>query len=70
MRELGLDIDMPSLVYAGPRNVVMDYLRDGGWQVTDASRRELRYGRGLPPDTSDDTDPLGEVVYISATLAQ
>ncbi|PRC46316.1 SAM-dependent methyltransferase, partial [Mycobacterium sp. ITM-2017-0098] len=47
MRDLGLDIDMPSLVYAGARSPVMDYLRDQGWQVTEASRTELftRYGR-------------------------
>ena len=71
MRELGLDIDMPSLVYAGPRNAVMDYLRDRGWRVTEASRGELfmRYGRTVftGPDA---TDPLGEIVYVSATLTQ
>lgn len=71
MRELGLDIDMPSLVYAGPRNAVMDYLRDRGWQVTEASRSELftLHGRALPAGP-DDTDELGEIVYISASLDQ
>jgi len=71
MRELGLDIDMPSLVYAGPRNAVMDYLRGHGWQVSEASRSELftRYGRTLFTGP-DNTDPLGEIVYISARLGQ
>ncbi|PRC58264.1 SAM-dependent methyltransferase, partial [Mycobacterium sp. ITM-2017-0098] len=66
-----LDIDMPSLVYAGARSPVMDYLRDQGWQVTEASRTELftRYGRTMPAGP-DDTDPLGEIVYVSATLNQ
>lgn len=69
MRDLGLDIDMPSLVYAGARTPVMDYLRGQGWKVTAAARTELftRYGRTLPAGP-DDTDPLGEIVYVSATL--
>lgn len=74
IRELGLDIDMPALVYAGERTPVMDYLRGQGWDVTDVSRRELftRYGRTLPDVAadSDATDPLGEIVYVNARLAQ
>lgn len=83
LRDLGLDIDMPSLVYAGARSHVMDYLREQGWQVTGAPRGELfsRYGRPLPTDgdtdnsdtddsDTDDSDPLGEIVYVSASLAQ
>jgi methyltransferase (TIGR00027 family) len=71
MRDLGLDIDMPSLVYAGARTPVMDYLADRGWQVTQASRSELftRYGR-TPVSRPDNTDPLGEIVYVSARLNQ
>ncbi len=69
LREHGLDIDMPSLVYAGPRSHVMDYLSGAGWQVSGVAREELfsRYGRPLPAVT-EDSDPLGEIVYVSATL--
>ncbi|MDG4663968.1 class I SAM-dependent methyltransferase [Mycobacterium sp. 236(2023)] len=69
LREHGLDLDMPSLVYAGARSHVMEYLSGTGWTVTGAPRLELfeRYGRTAPPVT-DETDPLGEIVYVSATL--
>jgi methyltransferase (TIGR00027 family) len=69
MRERGLDIDMPSLIYAGERNQVMAYLRSGGWQVSTVSSSELFTRAGLPlPDPSDE-GPLGEIIYVSATLA-
>ena len=41
LREHGLDIDMPSLVYAGERSHVMEYLGQNGWQVTGSPRDEL-----------------------------
>ncbi|WP_308197416.1 class I SAM-dependent methyltransferase [Candidatus Mycolicibacterium alkanivorans] len=34
LRDRGLDLDMPSLVYAGPRSHVMDYLTAKGWVVS------------------------------------
>lgn len=69
LREHGFDIDMASLVYAGARSHVMDYLSGKGWQVIGAAREELftRYGRPQPV-LSEDTDPLGEIVYVSAKL--
>lgn len=72
LRELGLDIDMPSLVYPGARSEVMQYLSGQGWRVTATPRRELftRYGRPLPPEGADDVDPLGEIIYVSASLGQ
>ncbi|MGP4056093.1 class I SAM-dependent methyltransferase [Mycobacterium sp. 4D054] len=71
LRDYGLDLDMPSLVYAGARSHVMEYLSGKGWTVTGAPRLELfeRYGRTVPAG-AEDTDPLGEIVYVSATLAQ
>jgi methyltransferase (TIGR00027 family) len=68
LRAQGLDIDMANLVYAGPRNHVMDFLRERGWQVTGPPRGELfrRYGLAEPQITN--TDPLGEIVYVSASL--
>ena len=70
LREHGLDIDMPSLVYTGPRTPVPDYLTSAGWHVTATPRDELftRYGRPAPGD-SESVDPLGEIIYISAELS-
>lgn len=70
LREHGLDIDMPSLVYTGARTPVPDYLRSAGWQVTATPRDELfvRYGRTVPED-GDAGDPLGEIVYVHAELS-
>ena len=46
MREQGVDIDMPSLVYTGQRNHVADYLRGKSWDVTDTTRTELFQSKG------------------------
>jgi methyltransferase (TIGR00027 family) len=68
LRQHGLDIDMPSLVYAGERSHVIDYLRGNAWEVTGTSRADLfvSNGRRLPSPEND--DPLGEIVYVSGTL--
>ena len=66
--QYGLDIDMPSLIFHGERNHVMDYLTSKTWQVTGAPRAELFAAHNLPlPDLGDD-DALGEIVYVSAKL--
>ena len=66
MRDLGLDLDMSALVYPGPRNHVMDYLSETGWQVTGSPRSEL-FGRyGLHEPQGMQPGPLGEIVYVSA----
>ena len=68
-REQGLDIDMGSLVYAGPRSQVMEYLTGKGWNVTGIADEELFRQLGLPARPErDDNDPFGEIVYVSATL--
>ncbi len=68
MRERGLDIDMPSLIYPGPRSHVMEYLRAKGWQVTGVARDELLLRNGLQPPDRSEFDPMGDIVYVSATL--
>lgn len=68
LREQGLDLDMPSLVYAGPRSHVMEYLGGKGWEVTGVPGRELFLRNGLQPPDRQGYDPLGEIVYVSATL--
>ena len=68
-REHGLDIDMGSLVYAGPRSHVISYLGEKGWDVTGIPSDELFARNGVPaPPERDDNDPFGEIVYVSATL--
>jgi methyltransferase (TIGR00027 family) len=66
LREHGLDIDMPSLVYTGERSHVMEYLTGLGWRVTGAPRAELFDRYGLATAELEGTDPLGEIVYVSA----
>jgi methyltransferase (TIGR00027 family) len=66
MRELGLDLDMSSLVYHGERSHVMEYLTQLGWQMTGLPRHELFALHGVPlPELPDENDPLGEIVYVS-----
>lgn len=67
LRERGLDLDMPTLIYPGPRNSVPDHLRTNGWDVTEVPDDELFTRNGLEPPDRGDYDPLGEIVYVSAT---
>ncbi len=67
LRDRGLDLDMPSLVYAGPRSHVMEYLQAKGWAVTGVPGEELFRRNGLSRPDREDYDPLGEIVYVSAT---
>ena len=67
LRGRGLDLDMPALIYTGPRSNVMDHLGAAGWQVTGVPGDELLRRAGLPVPDRDDYDPLGEIVYVSAT---
>jgi methyltransferase (TIGR00027 family) len=67
-REHGLDIDMPSLVYAGERSHVIDYLRDKAWNVTGTARTDLFTSNGLKVPTPDNDEPLGEIIYVSGPL--
>jgi methyltransferase (TIGR00027 family) len=68
-RDHGVDIDMASLVYAGERNHVVDYLHIKGWQVEGVTRTEL-FGRdGIDLPEPDRDDPLGEIIFISGALS-
>ena len=67
-REHGVDIDMASLVYAGERNHVVDYLSSIGWQTEGVTRTELFERNGIEPPGPENDDPLGEIVFISARL--
>jgi methyltransferase (TIGR00027 family) len=67
-REHGVDIDMPSLVYAGERSHVIDYLRGKSWDAVGTSRTDLFVSNGLKVPAPDADDPLGEIIYVSGTL--
>jgi len=68
-REQGVDIDMPSLVYAGERSHVIDYLRAKAWDIDDTPRAELFNRNGFELPAPEDDEPLGEIIYVSGTLA-
>lgn len=67
LKAYGLDLDMPSLVYAGERHSAADYLGARGWDMTASPRAELfaRYGLPLPEFVAD--NPMSEIIYISGT---
>ncbi|ORW02552.1 class I SAM-dependent methyltransferase [Mycobacterium kyorinense] len=70
LREQGVDIDMASLVYAGERNHVVEYLRGNGWDASGISREELFRLHDLEvPVIEEDDDPLGEIIFVSGTLS-
>jgi methyltransferase (TIGR00027 family) len=68
-REHGIDIDMPSLVYAGERSHVVDYLRAAHWDAQGISRTELFARHQLDAPAPEDDDPLGEIIYVSGMLS-
>ncbi len=65
-REMGLDLNMADLFYAGERNSVVDYLEGCGWQVSSRSRPEMfaHYGREFP--TGDLSAPLSNSLSVTA----
>ncbi|KBZ68628.1 class I SAM-dependent methyltransferase [Mycobacterium colombiense] len=67
-REHGVDIDMASLVYAGERNHVVDYLSSIGWRAEGITRTELFERNGIEAPAPENDDPLGEIIFISAKL--
>ncbi len=66
-RQHGVDIDMASLVYAGERNHVIDYLNGLGWRAEGVTRTELFHRHGIEVPAPEHDDPLGEIIFISAT---
>src|ERR1700761_8735352 len=57
-REHGVDIDMASLVYAGQRNHVVEYLGNKGWRVEGVTRTELFQRHGIEVPSPEYDDPL------------
>jgi methyltransferase (TIGR00027 family) len=67
-RDHGVDVDMASLVYAGERNHVVDYLRSKCWDVEGVTRTELFKRNGIEVPDPENDDPLGEIIFISGGL--
>lgn len=67
-RDHGVDVDLASLVYAGERNHVVDYLSTKGWDVEGVTRTELFTRHGIEVPAPDIDDPLGEIIFISGSL--
>jgi methyltransferase (TIGR00027 family) len=67
-REHGMDVDLASLVYAGERNHVVDYLHTLGWDVQGVTRTELFKRNGIDVPAPENDDPLGEIIFISGRL--
>jgi len=67
-REHGIEIDMASLVYAGERNHVVDYLSTKGWDVEAVTRTQLFMLHGIDVPAPENDDPLGEIIFISGRL--
>ena len=65
-REMGLDLNMADLFYAGERTPVIDYLESLGWQVSARSRPEMfaHYGREFP--SGDLSAPLSNSTSVTA----
>ncbi|HET7074681.1 MAG TPA: class I SAM-dependent methyltransferase [Mycobacterium sp.] len=68
-RDQGIDIDMASLVYAGERNHVVDYLGAKGWDAQGVTRTELFKRHHIDVPAPEQDDPLGEIIFISGRLA-
>ncbi|MCA4723285.1 class I SAM-dependent methyltransferase [Mycolicibacterium fortuitum] len=66
--QIGLNMDMPSLIYHGERHSAADYLSAKGWKMTGVGRSELFVRHSMPVPARDDSDPMGEIVYVSGTL--
>jgi methyltransferase (TIGR00027 family) len=66
-RAHGFDLDMAGLVYFGERNEAAPYLSGHGWQLANASIRDLFESNGLPP-LEDDDMRMGDTLYVSGTL--
>jgi methyltransferase (TIGR00027 family) len=69
-RDHGVDIDMASLVYAGERNHVVDYLRTKGWDVNGVTRTELFTRHHIDVPAPENDEPLGEIIFISGGLTR
>ena len=65
-RDMGLDLNMADLFYAGERNAVVDYLEGHGWQVSSRTRPEMFAVHGREFPTGDLRTPLSNSLSVTA----
>lgn len=65
--DLGDEVDVAELFYAGDRTEAATYLAGRGWETALQKGSELFAAYGLPPST-EGLSSFGDVVYVSATL--
>ena len=68
-QRFGFDLNAADLFYRGERNVVVDYLKTHGWQVTTHPVRELYAQNGFDFPEDEMSATFGELSYVAATLA-
>ena len=65
--DLGDEVDVAELFYAGERTEAATYLAGRGWITTPRKSSELFDAYGLPP-SAEVLSSFGDIVYLSATL--
>jgi methyltransferase (TIGR00027 family) len=65
--DLGDEVDVAELFYAGDRTAASSYLADRGWATVLREGSQLFADYGLPPAT-EGLPSFGDAVYVSATL--
>ena len=65
--DLGDEVDVAELFYAGDRTEAATYLSGRGWATTLRKGSDLFADYGLPPAT-DGLSSFGDITYVSATL--
>lgn len=65
--DLGDEVDVADLFYAGERTEAAIYLAGKGWKTSLRKGTELFADYGLPP-SAEGLSSFGDVVYVSATL--
>ncbi|RSM46046.1 class I SAM-dependent methyltransferase [Amycolatopsis balhimycina DSM 5908] len=68
-RARSFDTDMAKLRYYGERNEAAPYLADRGWVLNGSTIRDLLAANDLPP-LGDDDVRMGDMLYVSGTLAK
>jgi methyltransferase (TIGR00027 family) len=67
-QRFGFNLNAADLFYRGERNVVVDYLRTHGWEVTAYPARELYASNGFEFPEDAMAAAFGDLSYVAATL--
>ncbi|QUR69583.1 SAM-dependent methyltransferase [Mycobacterium spongiae] len=65
---VGLDLNMPELIYHGERSTVIDYLETHGWNVIARTFQELYAHNGFDVPDDEVLAVFGELRYVTSTL--